>query len=195
MTGLSVWKIVELVFGIPSHVSDAIKWLGWINAIPINWQITVLGTTCVFFIALATLDLWRPWLRALRVDDEIRPLKVWLAPDGSITLLQAAFLWIGIPVQTPVPAEVQDKLSVMQNAINQGTLDMHRRHEADTENFLAFARLWAGNPTPPDTRVLPAELKRWAATIGEVPDFLLSVEPFASRDMNERPKHTEDKLS
>ena len=60
MTGLSVWKILELVFGIPGHVSGAIKWLGWINAIPINWLITALGTTCVFSIALATLESVAP---------------------------------------------------------------------------------------------------------------------------------------
>ena len=84
---------------------------------------------------------------------------------------------------------------MLRNAINQGALGMHHRHGADTESFFFFVRLWAGNPTPYDTRVLPAELRRWADTIGEVPDFLHCVEPSAPRNVDERSKHAERELS
>ena len=195
MTGFSAWTLVELIFGIPSHISNATEWLGWIKAIPIDWQIAASAVICLCGLLLATWDRWHPKPLSARGHEEVPRLTAWCAPDGSITLLQAAFLWIGMPMQTPIPPEVQDKLGVLRNAISQGALGMLRRYEADTETFLAVLRLWAGNPTPNDTRVLPTELRRWAETIGKVPDFLLSVEPSARPNMDEQPKHGEHELS
>ena len=195
MAGVSIWTLLELIFGIPSHIANTIEWMRWVQAIPINWQIAAAAATCLVGVPLGTWDWWYPKLLAARGHNEGPPLKAWCAPDGSITLLQAAFFWIGIPVHNPIPPEVQDKLSMLRNAINQGALGMHHRHGADTESFFFFVRLWAGNPTPYDTRVLPAELRRWADTIGEVPDFLHCVEPSAPRNVDERSKHAERELS
>ena len=195
MAGVSIWTLLELTYGIPSHIANTVEWLRWVQAIPINWQIAAAAVTCFVGVSLASWDWWRPKLSLARGHDEVAALSAWCAPDGSITLLQAAFLWTEIPVQKPIPLEVQDKLSMLQNAIGQGALSMHHRYGADAETFFAAMRFWAGNATPYDTRVLPAELKRWAETIGDVPGFLHCVEPFAPRNADELSDGAENDLS
>ena len=194
-TGLSIWALAGLIFGIPSHISNTSVWLRWVNAIPIDWRIVAAAVICLGSVLVMTWDWWCPKLRSSRGDGEMPRLRAWCALDGSITLFQAAFLWTGIPAQTPIPPQVQDQLTVLRNAMSQGALGMHRRYGSDVETFLAFGRLWVRNPIPNDTRVLPAELRRWAETIGEVPGFLRCVEPSAPRNVDEMSEGAERELS
>lgn len=139
---------------------------------------------CVVGMIVTGPLLWTSgwwWPRILRVfkKDHIKltvpRLNDWLAPDGSITLKQAAFLWLGLPAQEPIPPEVQDRIAVFQNAIDQGSLRRLLRHDENTEKNLAILRFLTSDSTPISTRVLPSELRRWAEKTGHVPNFLLEV--------------------
>lgn len=168
----AIWKLIDIVWGVPSRLSDIGTWSQWIDETPIIWQVGAATVILLMAAVIATWDLWYPKIRASRTTEEFPDLRRWTALDGSITIEQAAFLWAAKPMQTPTPAEVQSKLRILQNAINQGALRRHTRYSIETEQNFAVARLLLGHPTPPDTRVMPAELKRWFEGTGSVPEFL-----------------------
>ena len=178
---------IFFVFGIPGHIDDAITWLWWLRILR---ERPALLVSTVFIITgplMWSAEWWYPRVRRVfsksrdiqssRALQKSSRLNDWLAPDGSLTLEQAAFLWLGTPAQRPIPPDVQDRIAVFQNAIEQGSLRSHLRHDENTEKNLAFFRLLLGNRTPVDTRVMPSELRRWSESIGSVPAFLRCVEP------------------
>ena len=165
--------ILQAVFSMPGYISDAITWRRWLGVIP-DYLVILSWVGLIASISFATSNLWWPRLFPMTAKPSI---KAWVAPDGTITITQAAFLWHGVPMQAPLPPIVRDHLTMLQNAIQQGALRMHRRHDKGTEDMFNFVRLVIGNVVLTDTRVLPAELRRWAETIGSIPSFLHDVKP------------------
>lgn len=151
------------------------------------WIWAVAAAMCFMIAAtIASPEWWWPWARRVfaKHQDRQQPprLAAWIAPDGSITLEQAAFLGLDMPMQRPIPTEVQDRIAIFQNAIDQGSLHRHKRHDEDTENNFALIRWAIGHSTPIDTRVMPSELRRWSESTGYVPEFLRCKEAGAKRD-------------
>ena len=187
-------KIAVLILGEIGLIFGAVLANSFISPDPVKFSIVALVVCLIAAITLYTQEIAKwlssrvkvsiQWARKQAIERPVEShfqkeghsLGAWLAPDGSITLEQAAFLWMDIPVQRPVPTEVQGRIAMFQNAINQGTLQRHKRFDQETEKNFAILRLVTGNLTPRDTRVLPSELRRWAETIGGVPAFLRSVQ-------------------
>ena len=167
------------IYGIPSYVENAATWLRWFSIVQ-EWPPAAYLFPTLFLggPVLWTSGWWYPRLRRPLKGNQspcLRSTRLadWLARDGSITLKQAAFLWLGVHYQNPAPPVVQDRIAIFRNAIEQGTLKRHMRHNEETESNLALLRLLISNPTPEDTRIMPDELRRWAAeSSGHVPEFL-----------------------
>ena len=185
-------KNVVLILGEVVLIFGAVVVNSIISPDPVGFSIIALVGCLVVAITLYAPEIFKwlssrvkmsiQWARKQEIERPVEShiqkegpsLSAWLAPDGSITLEQAAFLWLDIPVQRPVPPEVQGRIAMFQNAVNQGTLQRHKRYDQETEKNFAILRLVTGNLTPRDTRVLPSELRRWAETIEDVPEFLRS---------------------
>ena len=149
----------------------------WLTSIVLGLVIPILLSSpeIVRFLGARVIAKWRhkpPKFNAL------------LASDGSITLQQAAFLWLGAPTKQPVPLDVQDRLQVFKNAIEQGALSRYDRGSTrawDPE----FLRIAYGEPILDNDCVLVTELRRWAETVGYIPEFLRWVKPSSKPQVNQ----------
>ncbi len=193
-TGIS---FLSHVFNLPSYVAnwefwhpivaDAWRWLATVMASMSDAWLGILGFSLIFIIVADwTSWWWKPKIAPassfhgsgatshdLSTSQSTQGrLRLWRARDGSITLVQAAFLWLDIPMQNSLPPEVQDQVYVFKHAISQGRLKQHKRYDPKTEDTLSGLRLLLGTPVPGSTRVQPEELRRWAESIGYVPGFL-----------------------
>ena len=170
-------KIVILVLGI--------GFVAMIEHLLFKILLSPLGF-CIFFVVSGCLAfcLWWPdikahrprtfkfWQSGILSSKQPQRLKAWMPKDGSVTLEQAAFLWLEVPFQRPTPPKVQDRIEIFRNAMSQGSLQMHKRHDETTEGVFALVRLYFGNPIPKDTRVRVKELERYAKSMCDAPNFL-----------------------
>ena len=171
---LLCWAGIALdVWGMPSAIAERTTWFRWLGMIPDAVFIVLFVAGIVSTGPLLWTSHW--WWPKLFPRKQPPRLKAWLARDNSITLEQAAFLWEGIPHQDPLPALVQNQMAQLLNAVQTGMLKGYTPPStfAGLIAFAAFGKDVAHIESPSRaTRVDVKELKRWAQSIGDVPEFL-----------------------
>ena len=104
-------------------------------------------------------------------EDADLTVEGWASPDGTITVLQAARLWEGVKPQTPAPVQASERLNWLKDAIKNRTLGAHISSSGLGNENVVFA-VTMGQRPPDETRVLVAELRQYAASLGLLPKFL-----------------------
>ena len=111
MRKICALAIIEVALFAAGALVDAMTsfWPPWVWA-------TVLIFCCVVAVISFVPEI-KGWLRKHKFYHSVPVLKELIAPDGSITLIEAAFLWLEVPFQQPMPPMVQERLHILKKAI------------------------------------------------------------------------------
>ena len=75
----AIWKLIDIVWGVPSRLSDIGTWSQWIDETPISWQVGAATVILLMAAVIAAWDLWYPKIRASRTTEEFPDLRRWTA--------------------------------------------------------------------------------------------------------------------
>ena len=156
-----------------------------------------LTLTAIAFMAalipLVLLFIWNLWLAPYRImKDSLesaiaighlpaksKPRKVDVSDYReyrNLLLYEAACLWVGINPQHPVEGPGAElKLGQLKNAIRGGELKYVQKNTPADLMAVFFGRTTEKN-TSDKQQVMSVELRRYAAMIGDVPEFLSHVQ-------------------